>query len=160
MTSSPIIFCDPKFLGELQGSSPHLIVLPFSKTIEGCQNAIASLEKQSKREAWMVFYNPDGKQENQPVVDHLNLTKQNPLIGPVDLNLGPRFPDMSSVYEGDEGIIVVQGDDEDLSKFDEPWVKVEGGVWEAIALKHRGYRIQGWILTDVEKWVRGMPVIN
>ena len=33
------------------------------------------------------------------VVDHLNLTGQNPLAGVNDAELGPRFPDMSDVYD-------------------------------------------------------------
>jgi purine-nucleoside phosphorylase len=33
------------------------------------------------------------------IVDHLNLTGTSPLVGPVDEDLGPRFPDMTFAYD-------------------------------------------------------------
>ena len=37
------------------------------------------------------------------ISDHINFTGQNPLIGPNDDSMGPRFPDMTAVY--DQGLI-------------------------------------------------------
>jgi purine-nucleoside phosphorylase len=65
--------------------------------------------------------NPEFEQENLMIVtDHINLTCTNPLVGPNLDTFGPRFPDMTKVYDPDlivlakeqamkSGIIMRQG---------------------------------------------------
>ncbi len=155
MSIPSIIFCAPDFQQELHRAFPKTQVYPFASDVEYCRAQIALLDNQDVSRAWLIFQAQDDRSKNEIVTDHINLTATNTLIGPVDLSKGPRFPDMSSIYENDSenGVIVISGDDAKLTDFEESWAYVIGGVWEAIALKHRGYKIQAWLIADLEKWV-------
>ncbi len=59
------------------------------------------------------------------IVDHINLLGQNPLIGPNDESIGPRFPDMSEPYSGDLIKIAMQ------AALDNK-IRVERGVFAAM----------------------------
>ena len=160
MNPAPIIFCAPEFLEILNQTYPNVSILAYSEDISVCQEQVADLDHQANRHVVILYGSSQSLDINQPVKDHLNLSKQNPLIGPADLNKGPRFPDMSSVYEADKGVIAVLGEDEDLKNFQEDWVSVTGGVWEAIALKHQDYKIEAWIVADLEKWISEILLFN
>jgi purine-nucleoside phosphorylase len=60
------------------------------------------------------------------VTDHINLMGDNPLIGPNDETLGPRFPDMSQPY--DRGLVRLA---EDVALAEK--LKVQKGVFVAVA---------------------------
>ena len=155
-----IVFCDAEFLNTLTRAFPDVTVLPYSTIMEHCQSQLEDISTQPGHDAVILFKGRGTGLDNQEVSDHLNLSRDNPLIGPANLDVGPRFPDMSSVYEGQNGALVVFGEDEDLRSFDEPFVSVTGGVWEAIALKHRRFRINGWIIADIEKWISETSIFN
>lgn len=155
-----IIFCDAEFQDAVIKAFPDVTVLSYAATMKQCQSQLINVAPHPGREATILFKGRDTFSDNLEVNDHLNLSQDNPLIGPADLDVGPRFPDMSSVYEARQGILVVFGEDVDLKSFDEPYVSVTGGVWEAIALKHRGYKINGWIVSDIEKWISDNSIIN
>jgi purine-nucleoside phosphorylase len=53
--------------------------------------------------------NPDFRAGDLMLIgDHLNMTGDNPLIGPNDERLGVRFPDMSSAYDRDHRAVLKQ----------------------------------------------------
>lgn len=101
------------------------------------------------------------------ITDHINLTGKNPLEGPADLRLGPRFPDMSAAYEpalGDdlraaakaqgvplrEGVYAGLGGPSYETPAEIRMLAVLGGdavgmstVHEVIAARHLGLRVAG-----------------
>lgn len=160
MTSQPMIFCDPELTATLATAFPLARLMPFSREVTAVTSNIDALDGLEAADVVLLFKAPEGQTENLSVKDHINLSAENPLIGPADLTQGPRFPDMSSVYNAQEGIIVVLGDDPRLIDFKEAWVPVDCGIWEAIALKHRGYSIHAWLIADLEKWISEQSIIH
>ncbi|HYQ88216.1 MAG TPA: purine-nucleoside phosphorylase [Candidatus Binatia bacterium] len=86
------------------------------------------------------------------VVDHINLMGENPLIGPNDDALGPRFPDMSEPYSRE--LIALARDTAREDK-----VKLQEGVFVGVAgpnLETRAeYRFLRWAGADLV----GMSVV-
>lgn len=76
-----------------EGYSPEEIVLPIrALRLLGAEtmiitNAAGGINRELSQGALML------------ITDHINLTGRNPLIGPNDDRLGPRFPDMSDAYD-------------------------------------------------------------
>jgi hypothetical protein len=161
MSLSLPLFCDVAFQEELKQYCPTCQIFPFVTDVRECSSQIDALEGTDSNQVVLLYKAPQGSVENLAVKDHINLSHENPLIGPADLDKGPRFPDMSSVYEKPEdGVIVVMGEDSQLNSFTEPWVAVNYGVWEAIALKHRGVKIHAWLIADLQKWVREQSILH
>lgn len=117
------------------------------------------------------------------ISDHLNLAGRNPLVGPNDDRLGPRFPDMSEVYSArlrvathqvarDAGIDLAEGVYAWMlgPSFESPaeirMVKGMGGhlvgmstVPEAIAARHMGAEVLGIsLVTNLAAGISATPL--
>ncbi len=80
------------------------------------------------------------------VADHINLMGDNPLIGPNDESLGPRFPDMSEPYDrGYQGILRQVALEERIPLRDGVLVAVAGPNLETRA----EYRFLRWCGADI-----------
>lgn len=117
------------------------------------------------------------------LTDHLNLTGRNPLVGPNDDRLGPRFPDQTDVYSPDvrealleagreTGVVLKQGVYAWLlgPTYETPaeiaMLRTMGAdlvgmstVPEAIALRHMGVKIGGIsLVTNLAAGITGEPL--
>jgi len=153
------IFCDPDFMNDIQDLLPDLNIHPFSLDVNTVQDDITSLGIMADQTLWLIFAPAEPYEVNTQVKDHMNLCRENPLIGP-NLGNGPRFPDMSQVYLDNDGVVAVLGEDKDLAKFDEPWISICGGIWEAIVLSQQGIRCKAWVVADLQKWVNELPAFD
>jgi purine-nucleoside phosphorylase len=83
------------FMGRVhlyEGNHPRLVTHAVrTAVLAGCRTVVLTNAAGGLREGMAV---------GDPVLvaDHLNLTGQNPLAGPNDDRLGPRFPDMTEAY--------------------------------------------------------------
>ena len=153
------IFCDPDFRAPLEAVFPRGTVHGFSWNVTSVQEDIRKLNVRKDQSIWLLFSPAETYDQNSAVKDHMNLCRENPLIGPLRDD-GPRFPDMSSVYLDDDGVIAVLGEDPSLVDFEEPWVSICGGIWEAIVLSRIGLRCKAWVVVDLEKWVKELPAFD
>jgi purine-nucleoside phosphorylase len=68
------------------------------------------------------------------ITDHINLLPDNPLIGKNNNELGPRFPDMSEVYDGAMVVQAMQiGEEQDIRLQSGVYVSVPGPMLETKA---------------------------
>lgn len=68
------------------------------------------------------------------ITDHLNLAGYNPLVGPNDEQLGPRFPDMSNAYDaGFLEVLRASAKDEQVTLREGVYVSLSGPSYETPA---------------------------
>ncbi len=148
----PVIITDEVFRHDIMHWIPDTPVFVFRTEATRARKQIIGLREEGVKEFLLLFNPTDNLTENKPVADHINLTHENPLIGPTAAILGPRFPDMSRVYEKTQppGVTIVQGNHPGLESFRETTWPVRTGVFEAIALKASSATIYGWLVGKLE----------
>ena len=86
------VVCLQGRLHSYEGHSPETVAFPIQVLKQlGCSSVLLSNASGGINPNYSVG-------ELVLVTDHINLTGKNPLIGPNDENIGPRFPDMTYAY--------------------------------------------------------------
>jgi purine-nucleoside phosphorylase len=86
------------------------------------------------------------------IVDHINLMGMNPLIGPNDERLGPRFPDMSAPYD----LALVEAAEEAARS---EGIRVHRAVYVAVAGPNLETRTEYRFLRGIGADIVGMSVV-
>jgi purine-nucleoside phosphorylase len=86
------------------------------------------------------------------IADHINLLGDNPLVGPNDDRLGPRFPDLSTAY--DEGLRAIARD-----VAAEQGTTVREGVYVAVAGPNLETKAEYHMLREIGADVVGMSTV-
>lgn len=148
-----VIVTDEIFRADLARWLPDALVFTFSSDATGAREQVISWREQGYQNVLLLFNPIETPAENLTVTDHINLTHENPLIGPHAEVLGPRFPDMSTVYaDGNSGgAIITMGENKAMTTFREKTWPVHAGIYEAIALKASGATIRGRVVGKLEE---------
>lgn len=147
-----VIVTDEIFRADLARWLPDALVFSLSTHPEEARQHVISWRAQGYQNFLLLFNPTETPAENLIVTDHINMTHENPLIGPHEEILGPRFPDMSAVYTDavPDSAIVTMGSNKAFTTFREKTWPVHAGIYEAIALKASGASVRGWVVSKLE----------
>ena len=107
----------------------------FAETIEGYANLVLSSESVALDTLHRVM-------------DHVNISGFNPLVGKNRDALGPRFPDMSYAYKKESAVDAFLEKTDDIIIFsgsDKDGIQADHLVWQSIVANHQSYAPAAWI---------------
>lgn len=150
----PVILTDELFRADIVRWLPDAPVGTFSVSPERARRQVRQYREAGYQHFILLFNPEETPPENLAVTDHINLTYNNPLIGPHETIFGPRFPDMSKVYTppapASQEVVITMGYHKGLETFREKVWPVGAGLYEAIALKASGASVRAWMVSQLE----------
>ena len=148
-----VIVTDDLFRGDIVKWFPEAPVFTFSSSPMGAREQVKVWREKGYQQFILLFNPVETPPENLVLKDHINLTHDNPLIGKHEEILGPRFPDMSSVYADStpSGVVVCMGEHKALETFREKVWPIRAGLHEAIALNASGAIVRGRLVSQLEE---------